>query len=155
MEARQLLLRPPLKINYSFARVASMNKKSMLKFQPLKRKAWCYRAPSIGLARKEIDPKGWIPIVKINDPALIEIAKFSVTALNEWAGLTFKLQKLLKAEMQGQVVNGIYFRLIVAAGDDQSSSNNYQAIVWNLPWTENYMNLISFIPVHDAPPSYY
>ncbi|KAG4977587.1 hypothetical protein JHK82_036855 [Glycine max] len=105
--------------------------------------------------RKEIDPKGWIPIVKINDPALIEIAKFSVTAFNEWAGLTFKLQKLLKAEMQGQVVNGIYFRLIVAAGDDQSSSNNYQAIVWNLPWTENYMNLISFIPVHDAPPSYY
>ncbi|KAH1102560.1 hypothetical protein AAZX31_13G190800 [Glycine max] len=107
------------------------------------------------VARKEIDPKGWIPIVKINDPALIEIAKFSVTAFNEWAGLTFKLQKLLKAEMQGQVVNGIYFRLIVAAGDDQSSSNNYQAIVWNLPWTENYMNLISFIPVHDAPPSYY
>lgn len=42
------------------------------------------------VARKEIDPKGWIPIVKINDPALIEIAQFAVTEFNKEAGLTFK-----------------------------------------------------------------
>jgi len=54
-----------------------------------------------------------------------------------------KLDKLIKGE--SQVASGIYYDLILSAGDG-SHSNIYKALVWEKTWQHN---LISFVPANN------
>ncbi|XP_027332122.1 cysteine proteinase inhibitor 5-like [Abrus precatorius] len=86
---------------------------------------------------------GWSPIKNINDPHVTEIANFAVTEYVKRSGAKLKLEKVIKGDTQ--VVAGINYRLVLAANDG-SSSNNYEAVVWE-KW-EHFRNLTSFTPVH-------
>lgn len=95
------------------------------------------------IARMETSAGGWSPIKDINDPHVIVIANFAVTEYNKHTGANLKLDKLIKGE--SQVASGIYYDLILSAGDG-SHSNIYKALVWEKTWQHN---LISFVPANN------
>ncbi|BAT77323.1 hypothetical protein LR48_Vigan01g324600 [Vigna angularis] len=95
------------------------------------------------VARKDNMSGGWSPITNINDPHVKEIADYAVTEYVKRSGHKLKLEKVLKGEIQ--VVAGLNYRLTLAAADG-SSSNNYEAIVWEKAW-QHFRNLTSFTPV--------
>ncbi|ESW26013.1 hypothetical protein PHAVU_003G084300 [Phaseolus vulgaris] len=96
------------------------------------------------VARKNIASGGWSPIKNISDPHVTEIADYAVTEYAKRSGHKLKLEKVIKGETQ--VVAGVNYRLTLAATDG-SSSNNYEAIVWEKVW-QHFRNLTSFTPVH-------
>ncbi|XP_014508270.1 cysteine proteinase inhibitor 1-like [Vigna radiata var. radiata] len=98
---------------------------------------------AFAVARKDNLSGGWSPIKNINDPHVKEIADYAVTEYDKRSGHELKLEKVLKGETQ--VVAGVNYRLILAASDG-SSSNNYEAIVWEKTW-QHFRNLSSFTPV--------
>ncbi|TKY53951.1 Cysteine proteinase inhibitor 5 [Spatholobus suberectus] len=99
---------------------------------------------SSAVARKEVIVGGWSPIKNINDPHVKEIADFAVTEYDKRSGEKLKLEKVIKGDTQ--VVAGTNYRLTLAATDG-SSSNNYEAVVWEKVWM-HFRNLTSFTPVH-------
>ncbi|CAK8574900.1 unnamed protein product [Lathyrus sativus] len=85
-------------------------------------------------------PGGWSPIKNITDPYVIEIARFAVVEYDKQKGATLEFEKLIKGE--SQVISGTNYRLTLSAKDG-SSSNNYEAVVWDQPW-KHLRNLTSF-----------
>lgn len=96
------------------------------------------------IARKELIVGGWSPIKNISDPHVTEIAVYAVTEYDKRSGAKLKLEKVIKGDTQ--VVAGTNYRLTLAATDG-SSSNNYEALVWEKEWL-HFRNLTSFTPVH-------
>ncbi|XP_058732673.1 cysteine proteinase inhibitor 1-like [Vicia villosa] len=82
----------------------------------------------------------WSPIKNINDPYVIEIARFAVAVYNKLKGEKLEFEKLIKGE--SHVVAGTKYRLTLSAKSG-SSSNNYEAIVWDHPLVY-FRNLTSF-----------
>jgi len=83
----------------------------------------------------------WKPI-NINDPHVIDTAKFAVTEVNKRITirkLTF--EKVIFAESEG-IIDGTAYRLTFSA-HDFSVSHNYRAIVVDRP-LEHFRNLTSF-----------
>ncbi|PNX86985.1 cysteine proteinase inhibitor [Trifolium pratense] len=90
-------------------------------------------------AREQILLGGYSPIKNLNDPHVIDIAKFAVTEFNKQIGATLKFDKVIKGE--SQVVAGTNYRLIITTSN--SVPNTYQAIVYENPG-EHVRNLTSF-----------
>jgi len=86
---------------------------------------------------------GWTPIKNVNDPQVVEIAKFAVTEYGKQSGSKLSFVKVIKGETQ--VVSGTNYRLVLAA-KDVSVTKNYEARVWEKPWL-HLKNLTSFKPV--------
>ncbi|KAL5066366.1 hypothetical protein RYX36_028103 [Vicia faba] len=99
---------------------------------------------SAAAARKQYPLGGYIPITNINDPHVIEIAKFAVTQYDKQSGAKLKFKKIIKGE--SQVVAGTNYRLTLSAGEG-SVSNIYEAVVWEKLWL-HFRNLTSFKPAH-------
>ncbi|KAK1403142.1 Cystatin domain-containing protein [Heracleum sosnowskyi] len=83
---------------------------------------------------------GWQPISDPKDSLIQNIGKFAVTIYNKNNNKNLIYQEVIKGETQ--VVAGTNYRLIIAARDD-TGVNNYQAIVFDQPWSHT-RNLISF-----------
>ncbi|KAL1832292.1 hypothetical protein ACET3Z_001943 [Daucus carota] len=93
----------------------------------------------VAISRKAI-VGGWEPIKDPKDPKIQEIAKFAVTTYNKESNKNLVYQEVLKGETQ--VVAGTNYRLVIAAKDDKVL-NNYEAVVFDQPWTHT-RNLSSF-----------
>jgi cystatin-C len=98
----------------------------------------------VSIARNQAIPGGYTPIKDINDPYVIEIARFAVNEYNKREGAKLEFNKVIKGE--SQVVAGVNYRLDLSA-NNSSISNNYEAVVLDVPFKHS-RNLISFKPVH-------
>ncbi|XP_058771917.1 cysteine proteinase inhibitor 5-like [Vicia villosa] len=94
--------------------------------------------------REEYLVGGYNPITNINDPHVIEIAKFAVTQYDKQSGVKLKFKKVIKGE--SRVVAGINYRLTLSAGEGWVSKI-YEAVVWEKPWL-HFRNLTSFKPLY-------
>ncbi|XP_058727946.1 cysteine proteinase inhibitor 1-like [Vicia villosa] len=99
---------------------------------------------SVAAAREQYPLGGYRPIGNINDPHVIEIAKFAVTQYDKQSGAKLKFKKVIKGE--SQVVAGINYRLTLSAGEG-SVTKIYEAVVWEKLWLHS-RNLTSFKPLH-------
>ncbi|KAK8478710.1 hypothetical protein V6N13_096962 [Hibiscus sabdariffa] len=70
---------------------------------------------------------GWTPIKDINDPHVVEIAKFAVDEYNKKGNTSLTLVTVVSGETQ--VISGTNYRLILKATDG-TATKTYQAIVW-------------------------
>ncbi|CAK8564448.1 unnamed protein product [Lathyrus sativus] len=98
---------------------------------------------SAAAARKQHQLGGYSPITNINDPHVIEVAKFAVTQYDKQSGAKLKFNKVIKGE--SQVVAGTNYRLTLSAGVG-SVSKIYEAVVWEKSWL-HFRNLTSFKPL--------
>ncbi|KAL2245005.1 cysteine proteinase inhibitor 5-like [Sesamum indicum] len=85
---------------------------------------------------------GWQPI-NPKDPQVVDIANFAVTEHNKEAGSALVFQDVVKG--QKQVVAGINYQLVIAAGDGTPAGVRlyYQAIVWEQA-SQKSRKLLSF-----------
>ncbi|GKV49016.1 hypothetical protein SLEP1_g55790 [Rubroshorea leprosula] len=88
---------------------------------------------------------GWQPIKNLNDPHLLEIARFAVSEFNKQSKMNLTLDGILKGEKQ--IVSGVNYRLNLAV-EDGSQRKLYEAIVWEKDG-ESFKKLISFKPIDD------
>ncbi|KAG6525226.1 cysteine proteinase inhibitor 1-like [Zingiber officinale] len=84
---------------------------------------------------------GWKPIGDLQDPHVIDIAKFAVDEHNKEATSQLRLVSVVKGETQ--VVAGMNYRIILKAGVVGAKVNVYEAVVWEKEW-EKFRKLISF-----------
>ncbi|KAK9267163.1 hypothetical protein L1049_009583 [Liquidambar formosana] len=94
----------------------------------------------MGGRRREGRVGGWWPIKDVNDPGVQTVGLFAVTEYNKEAKKRLKLKWVVKGETQ--VMTGTHYRLILAAAMDGAVSNNFEAVVLEVPW-EYRWNLAS------------
>ncbi|CAJ2655900.1 unnamed protein product [Trifolium pratense] len=100
----------------------------------------------VSMAMNQAIPGGYTPIKNINDPYVIEIARFAVTEHNK--GLRTKLHFMKVIRGESQVVAGINYRLKLSASYGSSSRvDPYVAEVLDRP-QQHFRNLTSFSPVN-------
>ncbi|XP_055800492.1 cysteine proteinase inhibitor 1-like [Solanum dulcamara] len=95
--------------------------------------------------RREALAGDWKPITNITEE-VTEIGQFAVDEHNKEAKTTLKFQKVIKGETQ--VVEGINYRLVIAAKDGDLT-HNYLAVVWEKPG-EKSRSLTSFKQLLEA-----
>ncbi|KAJ7946382.1 Cysteine proteinase inhibitor [Quillaja saponaria] len=98
---------------------------------------------TVAVCRRGLLLGGWTPIEDLEDPHVVEIAKYAVTEYDKESNATLKFESVIKGETQ--VVAGINYRLVLAANDG-SATKNYRALVWEKPW-ESYKSLTYFKPL--------
>jgi cystatin-C len=92
-------------------------------------------------AREEILDGAPSRIENLNDPHVIEIAKFAVTEFNKQIGAKLKFDKVIEGE--SQPVAGTNYRLIISTSSSNSVPNTYEAVVYERPW-QHVRDLVSF-----------
>ncbi|KAG8385839.1 hypothetical protein BUALT_Bualt03G0086900 [Buddleja alternifolia] len=82
---------------------------------------------------------GWDPIHKLNDPLVVEIAKFAVAEHNKQAKAALEFVTVVKGETE--LVAGLNYKLIISAKDGGAAApaaaaltKNYEAVVYDVPW---------------------
>ncbi|KAI3510483.1 hypothetical protein L1887_17520 [Cichorium endivia] len=83
---------------------------------------------------------GWKPIANVNDPKVVDIAKFAVNEHDKKDHASLKFIKVVSGK--SQVVAGMDYNLTIMAVNG-GLENNYVAIVWDKP-TQNFRQLMSF-----------
>jgi cystatin-C len=100
----------------------------------------------VSMAKNQAKPGGYTPIKDINDPHVIEIAKFAITEHNKRVKTELHFTKVISGE--SQVVAGINYRLTLSARYGSSSkSDPYVAVVYDRP-QQHLRNLTYFIPIN-------
>ncbi|GLT50983.1 hypothetical protein SLA2020_244340 [Shorea laevis] len=89
--------------------------------------------------------EGWQPIEDLNDPRVMEIAKFAVSEFDNQSQTYLKLNRILKGEQRQQVISIVQYRLILAV-EVGVQTKNYEATVWETD--DLSKKLISFIPIN-------
>ncbi|CAL5214641.1 unnamed protein product [Lathyrus oleraceus] len=83
----------------------------------------------------------WNPIKDVNDPHVIDIAKYAVTEQDKKAKLNLKLDKVISGETKVEV--GTTYCLNISASDN-IVSNKYNVVVLE---KKHFRNLTSFVPL--------
>ncbi|GAU26639.1 hypothetical protein TSUD_102470 [Trifolium subterraneum] len=99
---------------------------------------------SVSLAKNQAISVSYNPIKDINDPYVIEIARFAVTAYNKRAGAKLEFKTVIKGESKNVIKT--YYRLNLSANNG-SISNDYEAVVVDVPFN-HHRHLISFKSLH-------
>jgi len=91
-------------------------------------------------------PGGYSPIKHLNDPHVIEIARFAVIEYDKQKGTDLKLEKVVKGE--SKTIAGTNYRLTISAiHGSESKPNSYNATVYE-DSSVHFRRLIAFIPVN-------
>lgn len=80
------------------------------------------------------------PIEDIHNPHVVEIAEFAVSELNKQFQKKLVFQSVVRGEKQ--VVAGENYKLVITV-KDESSSVNYECVVWEKVWLK-FRKLTSF-----------
>ncbi|KAK7292459.1 hypothetical protein RIF29_08240 [Crotalaria pallida] len=83
----------------------------------------------------------YVPIKNLNDPYVVEIAKFAVTVTNRKDGGKLNLLKIIKGDIMTQPYYTMY-RLVLAISD----AKNYETVVVESPDNHSW-NRNQFTPV--------
>ncbi|XP_058735609.1 cysteine proteinase inhibitor 5-like [Vicia villosa] len=80
----------------------------------------------------------WTPIKDINDPHVINIAKYAVTEQDKKAKLNLKLDKVISGETK--VADGTTYCLNISASDN-TASNKYNVVVLEKQTLTSFVSL--------------
>ncbi|KAL5097489.1 hypothetical protein RYX36_001816 [Vicia faba] len=83
----------------------------------------------------------WTPIKNLNDPFVQEIAQIFLKEHGKQSGEKQSLVAVIRGESRDG--DGTNYRLVLEAKDESASTNIYEAIVWDKPFT-HFKNLVSF-----------
>ncbi|KAG6404669.1 hypothetical protein SASPL_136922 [Salvia splendens] len=87
---------------------------------------------------------GWTEIPDTNSQEILLYGIFAVSEYNKQNNKSLTFESVLKAEKQ--VVAGVNYRLLLAAGDELRPSGTYQAVVYNQA-APTSLHLTSFVGI--------